>query len=229
MRLQANYLILLVLSLLIPVVGQANDCGSLVTNYGPYDFRSDKANLPVVEHSHFTDVTFRMAINGTKSVSKYFKAFKFGSMGTATIKGTPLPEDLDYTLRAFPNHPKALYAMSEYQRIAGTPTALESYDLIHYRTSSCYFKRAIQFSSADPAVYFVYGIYFHKRKKYSIALEQYKKSEKLDNSNVELLYNIGLVYTDLGEMKKAKKYSDNVYARGYPLNGLKLRVEKGHK
>ena len=38
------------------VGAEVNDfvCGSLANAYGPFDYRSDKTQLPVVDHFHFT-------------------------------------------------------------------------------------------------------------------------------------------------------------------------------
>jgi len=204
----------------------ADECGSLRNHYGPFDYRTQKDKLPIVEDFHFTNVTYRLALIGEKSNKVYFRLFKFGAQGQGTIKNTPLVADLDYTLNTFPNHPKALHAMSEYQRIVGRPGAGLNYTAIGYRDVDCYFKRAILFAENDPVIYMLYGMNFHKRKKYKKALKQYKISEAINESNVELLYNIGLLYVDTGKKELAKQYAKRVYTQGYPLQGLQNKINK---
>ena len=64
-------------------------CGSLQNGYGPYDYRSDKDKLRIVEQYHLTPEVVNLVAGST------------GEIG----------DDLDYTLRAFPNHHVALMAM----------------------------------------------------------------------------------------------------------------------
>src|SRR5690349_17127398 len=96
------------------------NCGSLQNAYGPYDYTnsSDVATrLPIVEINHFTpDVE-------------------------SLIKGItgPVPMELDYTLRAFPNHSRALWAMARYQ--LDHPWRVTD----HFHSIECYFARAMAF------------------------------------------------------------------------------------
>ena len=70
-------------------------CGVLQNAYGPFDYRdpvSKRDNLPIVESFHFTpDV----------------ESLRHGRSGS--VLG-----DLRYTLRAFPNHHRALKSMARY-------------------------------------------------------------------------------------------------------------------
>ena len=157
--------------LMFPTFVLSNECGSLANKYGPFDYRdayARKEKLPIVVDSHFTDVTYQLALKGA-SDNEYMSKFKWGKVSTGTQKRTALPSDIDYTLRAFPNLPKALFAMSEYQRIVDIKTRKQR----NYYSAECYFKRAIEFAPDDSAVYLVYGIHYHKRKNYKKALEQY--------------------------------------------------------
>lgn len=74
------------------------DCGSLTNNYGPYDYQNSQhrqQKLPIVEQYHLTP--------------------KVRSLRAGQTSVTPGP-DLDYVLRAFPNHIPALYLMTRYQK-----------------------------------------------------------------------------------------------------------------
>lgn len=74
----------------------APPCGDLANAYGPFDYTNPEhrsKNLGVVERFHFT-LEVESLIRGKSSY----------------IWG-----DLDYTLRAFPNHHRALYAFARYE------------------------------------------------------------------------------------------------------------------
>lgn len=196
----------------------AMDCGNLENHYGPFDYRdaynrADK--LPIVEAAHFSEVTYALALRAASN-KEYFRKFTTGNKQ----KNTAIPNDIDYALRAFPNHPKALYAMSEYQRLAGPPSGHESYPAAGYRKAECYYIRALAFVPDDAMVTMLYGVHFHKRKQYEKALDKYLESETLDPENIETKYNIGLLYHDMGDKAKAKLYAIKVYKSGYPLQGL---------
>ena len=86
----ANLLSLLLATLIAvvgttPVLAQSGNpaCGPLANGYGPYDARKDPDKLPIVLGAHFTPQV-EMLIKAT----------------TGYIGG-----DIDYTLRAIPNHP----------------------------------------------------------------------------------------------------------------------------
>lgn len=210
------------------LISIAEDCGDLSNHYGPFDFRTDKIRLPVVEENHFTNVTFSMAVFGGSN-DDYSRKFKFTGQNSNKTKRTSIAGDLDYTLRAIPNYPRALYAMSEYQRIKQKKYKHPELWRPKNLTADCYFKRAIKFVNDDPAIYMVYGLYFHKRYEYKKALEQYRKSEKLDYNNIDLLYYLGLVNVELGDFKEANKYADLVYKEKYPLKGLMNKLKKHKK
>ena len=181
-----------------------DDCGQLANRYGPYDYTNQEhkvKRLPVVERAHFTPVVERL---------------ERGSTGL-------LADDLDYTLRAFPNHHRALYAMAKYQIANGYP--LEA----TYYSADCYFHRAIRFKPDDGIVWMLYGIYKHKVKKHNEALEKYKSALKLMANSAELNYNVGLLYADMQMYDQAAKHAREAYKLKFPLPGLRnLLKEKGY-
>src|SRR5689334_5467108 len=85
-------IIAFVASLACPVVRAENSaCGKLENHYGPFDYRTtSKKNLELVESFHFTPKVEK-GIGGNTSI---------------TAGG-----DLNYTLRVFPNHHRALAAL----------------------------------------------------------------------------------------------------------------------
>ena len=102
-----------------------SECGGpgVANAYGPFDYTNPthfRENLPIVETYHFTMEVETLQAGAT---------------------GTHPGGDLDYTLRAFPNHHRALYAMGRYQ--------LMHEDMVIAPearwTADCYFQRAIAF------------------------------------------------------------------------------------
>jgi Tetratricopeptide repeat len=179
-------------------VAMGQDCGPLENAYGPFDYVNTahrREKLPVVERHHFnSDVEFLVK----------------GQTG-------PLAHDLDYTLRAFPNHHRALRSMA----------------MLHVREPStkarfsieCYFDRAKRMNPKDVDVRLIEAWYLHQSGKLDDALAHYKEAEKLrPGSNAARDYNIGLLYFDLKDYEQARAYAKKAYARKYPLDELRTKL-----
>lgn len=179
--------------------------------YGPYDYTNaeDRARkLPIVESSHFTPEVENL-IRGVSG-----KVFS----------------DLDYTLRAFPNHHRALYAFSKYElRELKKMKQQRLYKPLTSRfgfpgTAECYFERAIYWRPNDPVVHLLYGIFLHLSGSLDTALKEYKVSEKIQPNSADLQYNLGLLYFDRKEYAIAKEHAIKAYKLGYPLPGLRKKL-----
>lgn len=172
------------------------DCGELENAYGPFDYADPQHRpyLPIVEGRHFT-------------------------RRIETLKSGNAMSDIDYTLRAFPNHHRALYAMAQYylRNASGRDG---------YYTPGCYFDRAMRFRPNDPVVRMIYGIYLQRRGDLKDALERYNEAFAKISDSVELNYNMGLLYIKLGNNEKALFHARKVYDKGYPLDGLKDMLKK---
>lgn len=189
-------------------------CGDLANAYGPFDYANPehyKNNLPVVETHHFT-----------AEVESLIRA-KSGYIGG--VWG-----DLDYTLRAFPNHHRALYAFVRYEirerekaKAKGETYQPPSSDDFP-KTAECYFDRAIRWRPNDPDVRLVYGIHLQLTGHLDKALQQYQLSEKLRPNSADLNYNMGLLYFDMKKYDLAKQYARKAYQLGYPLPGLRKKL-----
>ena len=179
-------------------------CGSLENHYGPFDYTNAehiRERLPIVERFHFTEKV------------EFLRAGE-----SSTLVG-----DLDYTLRTFPNHHKALYSMLQYRLKHPRQPSEEFF------SADCYFKRALAFKPDDGIVWMLYGIYNHKKNNYSAALEKYKTAEKILKGSSDLFYNMGLLYFDMGNIELARKYANLAYGRGYPLPALRKKLESVEK
>ncbi|MBK8750850.1 MAG: tetratricopeptide repeat protein [Candidatus Competibacteraceae bacterium] len=190
------------------------DCGPLLgVGYGPFDYNEPEARgqpLHLVESAHFTPEVETL-IRGNTS-------------------GTPLG-DLDYTLRAFPNHHRALYSLTKYElrekkksQQAGIPYTPPQSKAKFPATAECYFDRAIRWRPDDPTVRLLYGLYLQLTGKLDQALAQYKLSEKIQPKSADLNYNMGLLYFDLKQYSLAKQYAQKAYQLGYPLPGLRKKL-----
>ncbi len=174
----------------------------LMNAYGPWDFTNPahRSQLPIVLGAHFTSNVERL------------------------IKGETgkLEHDLDYTLRAIPNYHRALYAVAKYQRINN----IKYRTIDEYWTAECYFKRAIYMQPNDAVSRALFAIHLHKLDKLKEAEEQYLKALELDSDNPETHYNLGLLYVETGRLEEAKKHAKVAYEAGYPLKGLKNKIDE---
>jgi len=202
------FLLLGFLNMGVPVMAahqgyHAWDCGDLANGYGPFDYRKATSEQKrLVEGAHFTA--------GIESLLQG----RTGKIGA----------DIDYTLRAFPNHPRALMAMirlSEREK-------RDQPDGARY-TLECYFDRALRFANDDPNVRLVYGIYFLRKNNPQAALQQFEEAKALGLEDPNLDYNLGLAYFELGQYDKSIEHAKRAYALGYPLTGLREKLQaKGH-
>jgi tetratricopeptide (TPR) repeat protein len=193
-------------------VAHANevDCGSLDNAYGPYDYTNadHRANkIPIVDTNHFLpeiEALIRVP-NGLGSIMN----------------------NLDYTLRAVPNHHRALASVALYS-LRGMPQ--ES-----YRTADCYFDRALRFKPDDGVVHGIYASYLQRKGKFAEAETEYREALRLlPQDNSEVRYNLGLLYsdpkfTDAKKLEQAKQYAIEAYTLGYPLRGLRNRLARAGK
>src|SRR5207247_529058 len=127
----------------------------------------------------------------------------------------PLEADIAYTLRVFPNHHRALDAMSRLSVKLHT---------LHPPKSDCsvdgWFERAIRFRPDDARVHLAYGIHHFRWKRLAQAKEQLLEAERLAGNDSNVFYNLGLLYADLKEWDKAMSYAKKAYDSGFPLPGL---------
>lgn len=167
--------------------------------YGPFDYTERSLypkDLNVVERAHFKP-------------------------DDQNLKGT-FAGNLDYTLRAFPNHHKALYSLILLQ---SRVQSQNNYNNPMPRAIECYFLRAINYSPKDSSSYLLYGISLHKRNKLERAFDAYKTAEKLNKDSIQIKYNLGLLLIDMNKFEEARFYAEQCYLKGFPLQGLKNKLK----
>jgi tetratricopeptide (TPR) repeat protein len=178
-------------------------CGPLQNAYGPFDYRSDKDKLSIVEGAHFTSEVANL-VKGT----------------TAERPGG----DIDYTLRAFPNHSGALMSMVRLGDKEKTAKPRGS----RY-TVECWLYRAVRFRDNDATVKMIYATYLAKNGRNAQALKQLNEAVQLGEDSANLQYNIGLVYFNLGKYDEALNHAHVAYQAGFPLPGLRDKLKKAGK
>jgi len=180
-------------------------CSGKATGYGPFDYTNRvhvREKLPVVEKNHFTSkvVALREGENAR------------------------LLPDIDYTLRAFPNHHRALFAIIRFYTEQQDEKEDDTRKQDWHTPPECYVQRAIRFSPRDAKLYSLYGLYLHRLKRYDEAEKMYRKALDIAPHSPETRYNLGLLLADKGNYEKAQEQARQAYAAGYPLPALRERL-----
>lgn len=209
-----------ILMVTYPACGEIFGCPTPVHvdgQYGPFDYTDPidfRERLPIVEGAHFTPNVESLRGGGSDA----------GSNNPKAAAG-----DLNYTLRAFPNHHRALAAMIRLSFKENNPKPPGA-----KYTIECWLDRAVRWRPEDGAARMLYGNYLShaKVKRYDDALAQYKKAEELLKNQKtvgNLYYNMGLLYFNKKDYVKARDFANKAYDRGFPLSGLKemlIRIGK---
>ena len=135
---------------------------------------------------------------------------------------SPLPYDISFVLRAFPNHYRALNSMAMWQLKNNLPEDPKN----ELWTADCYFLRALDFVPDDWKVNLVYGVYLHKAKRLDEAQKQYEEAEQKGADSADYWYNRGLLEVDMGHLTKAQECADKAYEQGASLPGLKMKLAR---
>lgn len=173
-------------------------CGSLENAYGPYDYRTHHHKLRIVEQYHF----------GPKQ-----------EQALSNVGG-----DLDYTLRASPNHHRALAAMVKYAARTKQPIPPGM-----QFTVECYLIRGEAFRPDDAMVKVLFGMYLVKAGRSKEAMQKLEAARESDQDNANVNYNLGLAYFDMREYDKALDSAHRAYAAGFPLPGLRDKLKRAGK
>lgn len=202
-RLSPSYFAVFLLpSLLFGGSAHANtlppDCGQLENHYGPFDYTNPDHfhnKLPVVEQFHF---------NKEQELSTF----------DPTSKRTV---DFGYTLRAFPNHHRALMALTRYLKY-------HPKDQWKGFRPECYYLRAIAFRPGDAVAHMLYAFFLQQEGNLKGAEQAYLRAVEISPDYAEAHYNLGLLYTDQKRWTDAKKHALRAYELQYPLPGLRKRL-----
>jgi tetratricopeptide (TPR) repeat protein len=170
-------------------------CGELSNGFGPYDYREPPPDsLYLVESAHYTEEVAAGVRGNT------------GSVGA----------DLDYTLRAFPNHIKALTTMA----MAAARAKVNQLPGAKYPVE-CYFERAVRFKADDGMAWGSYGKYLYSVGEQERAMPMLKKAFAIAPDNPSVNYNLGIAYFRAKQYDLAVQHAKNAYQHGFPFDGLR--------
>lgn len=162
----------------MPVKAQLDpSCGQLDNPYGPFDYRTQRHLLPIVERRHFTPVVEGLI------------------RGSTTTQPGP---DISDTLRAFPNHHRALAAVMRL----GEKTKSPHPSGLAYRVE-CYFLRAVAFAPDDTVARVLYARYLGQASRADDARHHLALAALHAKGNPVTHQNIGLVYYEIKDYDKA--------------------------
>lgn len=182
--------------------GDPNNCGSIANHYGPFDYRTQRDQLKIVEGAHFTPEV---------------EALIRGNTGL-------LAQDIAYTLHTSPNHHRALIALSRLSEKLKTP---QPQGLL--RPVECYFDRAIRFTPDDTIVRILYAQFLAKNGRSNESLQQLDTAVIYAKDNAFSHYNIGLAYFDLKDFNKALIQAHKARALGFSRTELAERLQGANK
>lgn len=188
-------------------------CGDITNHFGPYDYRN-----------HAGSVDFKTNKNNPLYL---VESTHFRPEMEALVRGREGGEvgpELDYTLRAFPNHHKALDAMVRLsEKLKMDPPRFVRYSV------DCWFVRAIRFRPDDTIVRMIYATYLGKRKRVPDALSQLEIVASAAKDNPFTHYNIGLIYLDLNVFDRALAEAHISYELGMQRTELRDKLtSSGH-
>lgn len=191
------------------------DCKPLFIKgrHGPFDYnKASSGEKTLVEIPHF---------------DAHYQAYRLGKnklqKKSDHIIETPAA-GFSYTLWAFPNHHQALAAMEDL----GIKYKSEKPPVAELRVH-CYFQRAVKFVPDDSLVRSIYGYYYARRGKAPESKMQLAKAESTGDERMSVLVYMAFAYLELNEYDKALVAAKRAYELGYPLPGLRNRLEKAGK
>ena len=174
-------------------------CGDIANAYGPFDYRTQRNMLGIVETHHFKADVERL--NRPTRMN-------FG--------------DLDYTLRASPNHHRALISLARFgETKAPVPDNVRSVD--------CYFDRAMRFAPNDIVVRMIYASLLVRTARGPEALKQVDYVAQSAKDNPYTHYNMGLLYLEMKQYGKALEHAHAAMQLGLPRTELRDALKKAGK
>lgn len=183
-----------------PNVVDVGECGHLHNHFGPADYRvATQQTKELVEFAHFTP--------GVEALRER----KTGSFGG----------DIAYTLRVFPNHPRALYAMERLAEKERRDPPEEARFPVE-----CYYIRALTFLPEDHTPRLLYAKFLAKRKRPDDALAQVDYVARTTQDNPVAQLNAGRLYLEFKAYEKALLQAHRLKALGFEPTELKDALTK---
>jgi len=174
-------------------------CGSLENSYGPFDYRTENGHkLAIVEQYHFTP-NIQSLVRGNSA-----------SLGA----------ELDYTLKASPNHHRALMTMVRLgEKLKSPQPAGAQYSV------ECYFERALRFKPDDSTARLIYATYLSRNGRVPDATLQLEAATKAAGDNPFTHYNIGRMYFDIKNYDRSLEQAHKAYGLGFSQSTLRDQLK----
>jgi tetratricopeptide (TPR) repeat protein len=180
--------------------GDQNSCGSLANTYGPFDYRTQREKLKIVEEFHFTPLIEALIRRPGSS---------------------QLGSDIAYTLVTFPNHHRALISLGRLAEKSKS-NQLPGMD----RPVECYFERATRFAPNDTVVRILYARFLAANNRSNASSQQLDVAVLQAKDNPMSHYNIGLAFFEIGQYDKALIQAHKSESLGFDGAVLRERLKK---
>lgn len=186
-----------------PVAAQAvevNPCGPLQREpggYGPFDYRTQRDKLEIVERFHFTPQVEALLRGQSASIT----------------------QDLSYLMRTSPNHHRGLIAIV---RLVEREKSFQPRDLQY--SIDCYFDRAVRFAPDDTVVRVLFARHLAATNRKDQAKTQLDVAATHADERALTHFNIGLAYYDLGSFDKALQHAHRARSLGLTRTELEDKL-----
>ena len=176
-------------------------CGPLGQPFG--DYLVDKDKVAMSEKHHFTPEVESL-IRGKSTVV--------------------IGHDIDFMLKAYPNHHRALVAIQRLAKREGVSRPRGATYSV-----GCYFQRAIRFRPDDVVVRMLFASYLLKDGRRTDGLAQLDIASGMADDNPFTHYNIGLIQFEAGNFEAALKHAHIAYRLGFQRPELRDMLIKADR
>ena len=141
------------------------------------------------------------------------------------IHGNPrmLMGDIDFALKRIPNHRDCLVPLVKYQAKKGYPFFPEE---AKYPSADCYIRNAQSLFPHDMYLWSLQGLNYYYHDDFEAAAKTFQQVVDKQPKNAEAYYNLGLARFQMKDYKASADAAKQAYALGFPLNGLKRKLQK---
>lgn len=126
-------------------------------------------------------------------------------------------EDFTFILASFPNHPQALALVSDVCDVQWKDPRCDS---------EAWFRRAVEINPNIAQTQVLYGLHQQRRGRVTEAIQAYQRALELNPASSNAHYNLGLAYFDQKRFDLANQHAQASYALGFPLPGLKDKLNR---